>query len=445
MNEHDVQETLRRAFQAPDFYADLSDVRRRASKRARIQRVANGAVGLLFGAVAVAVVGVTIGRLNDAGPLAAGPVNPLGSGIVSDGNPPEGEMLIRSGPIVELLMHGTNQSVSLGTDINPYDLTADGSTVVATLGEQEPSGAYRQGVLITIDTTSGVTSTIARASATEGFTGPIVWSPDGASIAYTQVTWAVDPSEQPPGEPVSESACVANVAAATHVCFPDLGSAYSLDWSADGSQLLISGGLGEPVQVLNLGTSLATTVIPGDGGADVRAAIEEAGLGPIATVQLLDASWSSTGSFIAVVVQVSSKSGELGFMPLVFRADGTLVKTGSSNPDFQLVEWSPTQDLLAYSSGLVGPVDISGMAADVIHLLNPTDGSDHVILNTTATANVEGVSDPFILSLDWSPSGRWLAVGGRDEIRIVDTTAAEGEQTVDPYDGADGTIIDWAN
>lgn len=126
----------------------------------------------------------------------------------------------------------------------------------------------------------------------------------------------------------------------------------------------------------------------------MRAAIEKAGLGPIGTVQLLDASWSSTGRFIAAVIQVSSKNGQVGSMPLVFRADGALVLAGSPNPDLQLVEWSPTQDILAYSRGVVGPVDISDKAADVIHLFNPTDGSDRVILNTTATANVEGVSDP---------------------------------------------------
>jgi hypothetical protein len=106
------------------------------------------------------------------------------------------------------------------------------------------------------------------------------------------------------------------------------------------------------------------------------------------------------------------------------------------------MSWSLSEDLLAYSTGLVGPDNPSNPPHEV-RGLNAVTGDDRLLLSTEGTVNVRGESDPFIVSLVWSPGGEWLAVGGRDEIRIINVAAGETVRVIQPYKGQEGLLEDW--
>jgi Tol biopolymer transport system component len=124
-----------------------------------------------------------------------------------------------------------------------------------------------------------------------------------------------------------------------------------------------------------------------------------------------------------------------GSTPVVFSSDGTLVASGHSNPEFRPFSWSPTADVLAYATGVLGKPTLSTPA---VYLLNPVTGEDTLLISTANDPK------PDILDLVWSPDGRWIAMGNLDLIRIASTTeSAAPPVIVNPFSQAPGALIDW--
>lgn len=131
-------------------------------------------------------------------------------------------------------------------------------------------------------------------------------------------------------------------------------------------------------------------------------------------------------------------------VPTIFdAADGSLRATGMPNPPPSQSAWTPTKDVFAYSTGVIG-ISRPGDPPLGVRLLTPS-GEDQLVVSTVDIPNIEGESDPFIVRLIWSPSGEWLAVGGREQITIVRADGGS-TRTVDPFEKlTDSELLDWGN
>jgi Tol biopolymer transport system component len=210
-------------------------------------------------------------------------------------------------------------------------------------------------------------------------------------------------------------------------CFPELGTVYSFDWSAAGDRLVLGKPPGEPIQVLDLVTgSVASLASADDPGVAELLGHKDRDTG---SIQYVDPTWSPSGSFVAAMAM------DGGSTPVVFSSDGTLVASGHSNPEFRPFSWSPTADVLAYATGVLGKPTLSTPA---VYLLNPVTGEDTLLISTANDPK------PDILDLVWSPDGRWIAMGNLDLIRIASTTeSAAPPVIVNPFSQAPGALIDW--
>jgi WD40 repeat protein len=130
------------------------------------------------------------------------------------------------------------------------------------------------------------------------------------------------------------------------------------------------------------------------------------------------------------------------WLPMIFDSSGHLVRAGQPNPDLPAMAWSSTKDILAYSTGVVGP-PAPGAPAHTVHLLDALTGHNSVPLSLEEIANVPGASDPFVLQLIWSPSGRWLAVGGSNQVTLLDTQRDSRARVLVAYSDEGGALIDW--
>ncbi len=100
---------------------------------------------------------------------------------------------------IEVLGHGESRSISLkDVGIVAYDVSPDGTKILAASYVTEPTHYTREDQLLTIDTLSGERTTLVRASPTEDL-GPALWSPDGGEVAYRLSTLSVDPATEHPG------------------------------------------------------------------------------------------------------------------------------------------------------------------------------------------------------------------------------------------------------
>jgi len=440
MSEHQDPEgaEVRRLLEGPTLGPDLGDLHRRLRRREAGRRWAAGAVGLAIGCLAVVVAIVALERPTSAPRQAsATTVEPL-----------DGRLLVRPGPeivaVPDASVGGVVGSSLVEGSITGYMASPDGSTLVGTLERREASGITRQHRIVLIDTTTGETSTLLNAGPMEGFAGPFDWSGDGRRIAFRRATWSVDPTKRFPGEPERQSPCVVLVATGATECFEDVSPVFGLDLASDGTSLLVDGGLRAGVRMLDINTGAATDLVPPGGSREVRDALSELGFLIDRPIQFLGSSWSASGAFVSTVARAEESDGGLSFVPMVVNRDGQLVTVGQPNVELGQYAWSPSKDILAYSTGLVGPDDPSAPPHEV-RSLDPLTEADELILSTDDTANVRGSSDPFILSLVWSPEGAWLAVGGRDEVRIVDmvNTGDSSPRVMRPYEGEEGRLIDW--
>lgn len=168
---------------------------------------------------------------------ACGGPPPEREGLAAAERFPQGELLVAAGGSAALYSDARGKR-SLG-NVYPFDLSPDGSSVLAARSEQEPTGITRSTELLSIDTTSAAERVIVRAGDRETL-GPARWSPDGSRIAYRRTTYEEDPSETHPGERATDIMCVRALSAAEGRCFDQPRPVYSFDWFPDGRSLLLA-------------------------------------------------------------------------------------------------------------------------------------------------------------------------------------------------------------
>lgn len=435
---------------ARDLRADLSHVRMEGDFMDLVRRKggANAASRVRSAVVALALAGAASvflwfqfsqsgsGRLGGA-PTASTPAGSLNT-------VPEGELLIREGSKLAIIPSGK----AVGRPFAPaelveYALSPDGTTTVGTLARREQSGLFRPFALALIDTTDGQQNIIEEVGPTAAIGPPVIWSPDGAEIAYIRSEWTSDATQGAfPGEPDATYPCVVAVDGSGAKCYPEVGRTLSIAWSPDGAFIWLGSGDGGPITALNVGTTELSNVVQSNGGADVEEALRQLGVSGVNSIQFVNPAPSSSGKYVAALALVNRSSGPTIFVPMIFAvADGSVVASGQPNPDLPQAAWSPLTDVLAYSTGVVG-IETAEDPPPSARTLTPS-GDDQLLLSTGDTPNVPGSSDPLVLGLEWSPSGDWLAVAGREQIRFVSSSGAESG-SLDPYGSEGGELLGWA-
>jgi WD40 repeat protein len=366
-----------------------------------------------------------------------------GPEVAAAGTVPEGRLLVRTGSELALVPSGRSEATRLApADYLDYTLSPDGTTVAGRLARREASGLFRPFALVLIDTSTGLREVLHEAGPQEAFGAPVIWSPDGQRLAYIGAEWGRDVTHGafPGGEPRVQYPCVIAVDGSSTTCYPELDPVLSIAWSPDGGSLWLESGFS--IQVLDVATRDVSIVVPENGGPQVLQALEQLGFAGVESVQFVHPAPSNSGEYIAAVALFEATAGRSMSVPMIFdAADGSLRATGMPNPDLSQSAWSPTKDVFAYSTGVVG-ISRPGDPALGVRLLRPS-GEDQLLVSTADIPNIEGKSDPFILRLKWSPSGEWLAIGGREQITIV---GADGGsvQTVDPFEPfQDSEFLDW--
>jgi len=341
---------------------------------------------------------------------------------------PEGRLVVQLNSGIEVLGHVESRSISLEDErIVAYDVSPDGTKVLAASYVTEPTHYTREDQLLTIDTLSGERTTLVRASPTEDL-GPAVWSPDGTEVAYRLSTLSVDPATEHPGEPTAQTICVVDVVTQGSRCSPDLGTVDGFSWSPDGQRLVVDGVGGDlPLRVLDLSTGQVSDF------ASPRDPDLVAALGGQPPDSFVFAEWSPSGSHVATQAHLRAEA--------IFDADGRFVMLGHETTEFsEVIAWSPTQDLLAYAIGRP-PYAITD-----VYVLDPITGEDRKLFSTG-----RGEHAPIVSDLAWSPSGRWLAVAivertlYLEKSVIIIDVAGEVPNSVIKLAAADGgeVLIGW--
>ncbi|CAN5209515.1 hypothetical protein BH20ACT24_BH20ACT24_22660 [soil metagenome] len=428
------------------WHPDIEDVFRRA---ARVRRRRNTVTGVIAGVAAfglvVGVLGGLSGRLrgdsdNRRGTGPAYMRTPL-DGVAPAFAPPEGSFLVRGDGTYELVSGAGSRVLPAG--IRAYDVSPDGRRVVGGRSEQFPSGFGRVSSLVVVDVETGAVDDLEVAGANESF-GPASWSPNGAAVLYSRHSWVNSDFEAShPGQPEAQVACIDRLQNEPGECFTKQEPAYSVGWGPTSAQVTIAGGRGEPLTILDVATgAVVRTILPMDDPLTAQA-LAEAGMVNAPSVQAVNPVWSASGLYLATLLMFDTETS-FSTMPVVLSPVGTLVAAGNANRDPSHLAWSPTSDLLAYNTGnyLRG----SGVPEPAVaHLLDPATGNSTEVHSTAGEANVPGQTDVFVTGLFWSPSGRWLAFEGLDELRLIDIGGDEETQVIaGALPGDHEAILDWA-
>jgi WD40 repeat protein len=253
---------------------------------------------------------------------------------------------------------------------------------------------YRRDAVVLIDTDTGASEVLAEAEPDETFGGPARWSPDGRTIALWVVTYPAPLADDHPGANAGAPAvCLLSVDDGTRTCFPQAGKSVSLDWSPDGTRLLVA-GLGGPVSILDLRTGAITPIIDASGGADAAALLEDRDLGHVIALQ--SAAWSRTGRYVAVHAAVVPGGSTM----IVYSREGEALAIGATSDDAEPFAWSPSDDVLAYAAA---DTSSATRGSTAVHLWNPSSGDARV-------ANLAASGDWGITGITWSPDGETLAL-----------------------------------
>jgi WD40 repeat protein len=422
---------------------DLEDVLRRSARRNLWRRVRAGTAGGVVGITVIAVLVANAGvqRLE---PLDRESSTVLGSTgfetLPSIGEAaPEGTMVWRDANDLVVLTASSDEPRALEAPVNPYDVSPNGSEILATLGTQEDGGSYRQTSIVSIDVDSGATRTLVTGTNSQGFTGPIAYSPDGRYIAFRQVEWPHSPDGGFAGEPISDLPCVLLLDNRSEQCFDQVAGVRSLSWLADSSGLVVSGGPGVGIGIIEMASSSVEVLVTSDLTPELVTVVQETGVKNPTDVQFADVAASPDGVHVAAMLLVHDGSGFVGSILVVYDGKGRLLAHGSLNLDLSVMAWSPQGDVIAYSAGIVGIQNPAGLDSGVL-LLNPSTGDQRVMLDTSDKPNVPGEVDPFVLNVAWSPSGEWVAAQGRDEIWVA---SRSGQQSRLVAFGDDGALVGW--
>jgi WD40 repeat protein len=436
---------LREALAHVDPPPDLNDVHRRLSRYSWRRRISGTLVGLIVGALGVSILVLTLlpGGMPEfqrtqppTVPGASRAVGESQDGIASI--IPEGHWLLQLGS--EGTLEGRNEEGRTLGELVVYDISPDGSKIVATNAQSIDYGAasiFRQYEIHIIDSATGAQTVVSSASSKETIAGPVQWSPDGTRLAHRLGAWDVDLTSvtRHPGPVQLETLCVIELSSSSRTCFPGLHPVLGFDWSPSGDALVVRRLGWQPLLLLELATGRTSVIMPGGGSSSVRDAIRQAGLGEVDVI--LDPAWSPSGNYIAATAATDSVPS----IPIVFTPSGEFVAMGQSSPGAQVLSWSPTSDLLAYSVGALDP-DLPG-AAWGVRVLDATGRDDNLLLS------LDDEVEPAVFNLLWSPSGRWLAVDGSDTyesdtIRIVDMTSGTVTDRVEfDSSGTNSPLVDW--
>ena len=111
-----------------------------------------------------------------------------------------------------------------------YDISPDGSKVVATREVRLSTGISYNPELALIDVETQERRVLARTPPREEFNGPIKWSPAGTSFAYSLARYAVNPARVHPGPHTElQTVCVIELETAASTCFPLLRRVFDFD------------------------------------------------------------------------------------------------------------------------------------------------------------------------------------------------------------------------
>jgi dipeptidyl aminopeptidase/acylaminoacyl peptidase len=351
------------------------------------------------------------------------------SEAASPSGPPEGALLVFSGkangPV--LLVHGVRDRVSLAPGFVGYDISPDGSQVVATREERLSTGISYNPELVLIDNKTQERTLLARTRPREEFNGPIKWSPAGTSLAYSLVRYAVNPAQVHPGPHTElQTICVRELETKTSTCFRQLRRVFDFDWSPDGKSLLVTGPGPFPMQVLDPATGDVSTFVTLD-DRTLRRHLTRAGLGK--AVQFISPSWSPSGAYVASWVNARL------LVPAIFGRDGKLVALGHpARGNAYKLSWRPGRDVLVYTTGF----SLEWPKPWVLRELNLSDREDRVLITRP--------NRPLTTDFSLSPSGRWLAVlrwksDSHQEIEFLSVTEHKRPRRLD-FSSLQ-TLADW--
>lgn len=433
----DIKAFVQRQYPYDGPRPDLADVELRVRNRRRSERIRAGSVGLAVGLVALAVlvVGLWNRSANPQQPAAVNsPLTPGSLGYLRQALP-EGTWLLDVGGHGEVVSKDDSESEFV-PNLLVHDLSPDGSTIAATVEESTSSGLSLQRNLVVVDRKTGSEKTLVVTSGNESLNQPVMWSPDGTMIAYVLVTWSSDPALSVPSGDPSQALCVLTLATVKEECFDNVSPIFSIGWAPTSAALVVGGPGTQPISTVDLSAGTVTTVMPPGGSPSVRQAFARQGLGK--PTGFFSLSWSPSGDFLAAYANLS----QAGPTPVIFDTSGDFAAMGEENPEAPLLQWSPVSDSLAYTTGLYNDT-MPGVNWGV-HLLNPSTGSDSLLVSTQDSPT------PEIFAIAWSPSGRWLALDGSDDIetdvlRVVDTSGKDPIEEVSlDAKGEPTPLKDWA-
>jgi Tol biopolymer transport system component len=389
-------------------------------------------VSVVLGAISSVIASVVFVAPSQSGGGRADRVDPTDDEVshrTPAGDIPEGRLIVQLNSGIEVIAGDERWSIASEDErIVGYDVSPDGSTIVAASYVTEPTHYTREYELLAIETSSGEKTVLAEANVTEDF-GPAVWSPDGTEVAYRLSTLSADPAAAHPGDPIGQTVCVVDVATQTSRCSPDLGTVDGFSWSPDGDQLIVDGvGPELGLRVVDLANSVVSEPISPRDPALVDA------LGGNPPDSFVFAEWSSSGEFVATLAHPH--------VVTVFDSDGPFLMLGHRTREFSdAISWSPTRDLLAYAIGRP-PYSITD-----VYVLDVQTGEDRLLLSTG-----EGEQAPIVRNIAWSPSGRWMAIVVverglylPESVHIVDVAGDLPSSVIElPPTDASEVLIGWA-
>ena len=424
---------------------DFADLHQRLIRRRRSQRVGSLVLGLTL--TAAILVGIGSAALDRRDHVQDSPSNvgaSIDGDLVANDRVPQGEWLIEGDEHSEVV--AADGSAYVLAHLRPYALSPDGTAVVGTSseridytgrpGDENNVSLTVQNELIVFNLATGGQRVVARAERNGSIVGPIEWSPDGTQVAFREAVWDTDPTlAHPGGTPKAEAACVAKADGSSVECFKGVTSVLSLDWSPKGDALVVSRSEGDPIEVVDVLSGDVRVVVPSTGNSSIAGTLAAHGWGDLLAVA--EPRWSPSGNYLAALMQTSNG----GSAPIIMSPSGKVVSAGLSNADAQLLAWSPSDDTLAYTTGV--QIEADPTKDDwTVQLLQP---------NAAKNAELVAFTGPkaLITGLIWSPDGAELAVDGSEDqghdvvtiVRVADGSVAAG---VDVNSTIPASLLDWA-